>query len=300
MRHRKGFNHLSRTSAHRKAMMANMASSLILHKRIRTTTAKAKALRMYVEPLITKSKEDSTHSRRVVFSYLQDKNAVSELFREVSPKIMERPGGYTRILKIGNRLGDNADMCIIELVDYNENLLETQEAAKAKSTRRRRGKKKTADQVPTVDAVEETVTDSGPEEQAEKPVVEDVQTAGVVEENALPEEAQTEESAPVEATQESDVEEQETPEEPTVEASQTQDVKEEKTQTPDVKEEAPHESPDKKEVRAEAEKEVKTSDEPKSEVSSDTAEEKNSGSEKSSEKNASDDEGDPKAEKKDQ
>lgn len=163
MRHRKGFNHLSRTSAHRKAMMANMASSLILHKRIRTTTAKAKALRTYVEPLITKSKEDSTHSRRVVFSYLQDKNAVSELFREISPKIMERPGGYTRILKIGNRLGDNADMCIIELVDYNENLLETQEAAKTKSARRRRGKKKTADQAPAVEAAEETVVDQSEE-----------------------------------------------------------------------------------------------------------------------------------------
>ncbi len=141
MRHRKGFNHLGRTSSHRKAMLANMASSLILHKRIKTTTAKAKALRMYVEPLITKSKDDSTHSRRVVFSYLQDKNAVSELFREVSPKVAERPGGYTRILKIGNRLGDNAEMCFIELVDYNENMLEAK-AAKPKTARRRRGGKK--------------------------------------------------------------------------------------------------------------------------------------------------------------
>ena len=144
MRHRKGFNHLGRTSAHRKAMLANMATSLILHKRITTTTAKAKALRSYVEPLITKSKDDTTHSRRVVFSYLKNKFAVSELFREISPKIAERPGGYTRILKLGNRLGDNADMCIIELVDYNENLLETDDT-KGKSTRRRRGssKKKT-------------------------------------------------------------------------------------------------------------------------------------------------------------
>jgi len=145
MRHRKGFNHLGRSSAHRKAMLANMASSLIMHKRITTTTAKAKALRTYVEPLITKSKSDSTHSRRVVFSYLKDKHAVSELFREVSPKIMDRPGGYTRILKTGNRLGDNAEMCIIELVDYNANLLEATET-KTKSTRRRRGKKKTAEQ----------------------------------------------------------------------------------------------------------------------------------------------------------
>ena len=121
MRHRKSFNNLGRTASHRKAMLANMAASLILHKRISTTTAKAKELRTFVEPLITKSKVDSTHARRVVFSQLQDKEAVSELFREVSPKVVDRPGGYTRILKTGTRLGDNADMCIIELVDYNEN-----------------------------------------------------------------------------------------------------------------------------------------------------------------------------------
>lgn len=141
MRHSRVFNHLGRTSSHRKAMLANMASSLILHKRIATTTAKAKALRTFVEPLITKSKEDSTHSRRTVFSYLKDKTAVAELFREVSPKIGERPGGYTRILKTGNRIGDNADMCILELVDYNEAMLGG-EAAKTKSTRRRRSSKK--------------------------------------------------------------------------------------------------------------------------------------------------------------
>jgi large subunit ribosomal protein L17 len=122
-------------------MLANMATSLIIHKRITTTTAKAKALRTYVEPLITKSKEDSTHSRRVVFSYLKDKTAVAELFRDISPKIAERPGGYTRILKLGNRIGDNADMCIIELVDYNEAMLGG-EAAKTKTTRRRRATKK--------------------------------------------------------------------------------------------------------------------------------------------------------------
>ncbi len=141
MRHSKVINHLGRTSSHRKAMLSNMAASLILHKRITTTTAKAKALRTFVEPLITKSKEDSTHSRRVVFSYLKDKTAVAELFREVSPKIGERPGGYTRILKTGNRLGDNADMCILELVDYNEAMLGG-DAAKTKSTRRRRSSKK--------------------------------------------------------------------------------------------------------------------------------------------------------------
>lgn len=123
-------------------MLANMASSLILHKRINTTLAKAKALRMYVEPLITKAKDDTTHSRRVVFSYLQDKNAVTELFREVSGKIADRPGGYTRIIKLGSRLGDNADTAMIELVDYNENLLTEKSAKKAKTTRRRGGKKK--------------------------------------------------------------------------------------------------------------------------------------------------------------
>ncbi|MCA1756832.1 MAG: 50S ribosomal protein L17 [Bacteroidales bacterium] len=144
MRHKKGFNHLGRTSSHRKAMLSNMATSLIMHKRIATTTAKAKELRSYVEPLITKSKEDNTHSRRVVFGYLRNKYAVSELFREISPKVAERPGGYTRILKTGNRLGDNADMCIIELVDYNENML-PDTGAKSKSTRRRRGGKKKED-----------------------------------------------------------------------------------------------------------------------------------------------------------
>ena len=140
MRHSRVINHLGRTSSHRKAMLANMATSLILHKRITTTTAKAKALRTYVEPLITKSKEDSTHSRRMVFSYLKDKEAVSILFREISPKIAERPGGYTRILKTGKRLGDNADMCIIELVDYNEALLGG--GTTKTKTRRRRSRKK--------------------------------------------------------------------------------------------------------------------------------------------------------------
>lgn len=143
MRHSRVINHLGRTSSHRKAMLANMAASLIIHKRITTTTVKAKALRTYVEPLITKSKEDSTHSRRVVFSYLKDKSAVAELFREISPKVGERPGGYTRILKTGNRLGDNADMCILELVDYNEAMLGGAETGKTKTTRRRRSAKKT-------------------------------------------------------------------------------------------------------------------------------------------------------------
>ena len=141
MRHNKKFNHLGRTKAHRDALLSNMASSLILHKRIFTTLAKAKALRVYVEPLITKAKEDTTASRRVVFSYLQNKYAVTELFKEVAVKVGDRPGGYTRILKTGNRLGDNAKTCLIELVDYNENMLK--EKAEKKTTRTRRSKKST-------------------------------------------------------------------------------------------------------------------------------------------------------------
>ncbi len=139
MRHNKSFNHLSRKKAHRDALLANMTISLIRHKRIFTTLAKAKALRMYAEPLINRAKNDSMANRRLVFSYLQNKEAVTELFREISQKIAERPGGYTRILKTGNRLGDNAKTCFIELVDYNENML-TEKAAK-KSTRTRRSKK---------------------------------------------------------------------------------------------------------------------------------------------------------------
>ncbi len=140
MRHNKKFNHLGRTKSHREAMLSNMATSLIMHKRIFTTLAKAKALRMYVEPLINRAKDDTTNSRRVVFSQLQDKYAVTELFQEVAKKIADRPGGYTRILKTGNRLGDNAKMCFIELVDYNENMLK--EKVEQKSTRARRSKKK--------------------------------------------------------------------------------------------------------------------------------------------------------------
>ena len=141
MRHNKAINHLGRQSGHRKAMLANMASSLILHKRITTTVAKAKALRSYVEPLITKSKEDSTHSRRVVFSYLKDKNATAELFRTVAPKVADRPGGYTRVLHIGFRQGDAAEMALIELVDFNEAALANTKAAAKKTTRRSRAKK---------------------------------------------------------------------------------------------------------------------------------------------------------------
>ena len=140
MRHNKKFNHLGRTTSHRKAMLSNMAISLNRHKRIATTLAKAKALRVYVEPILTKSKDDSTNSRREVFSHLQNKEAVTELFRDIAVKIADRPGGYTRILRTGFRLGDNAEMCIIELVDYNENMLKEKTAKK--STRTRRSSKK--------------------------------------------------------------------------------------------------------------------------------------------------------------
>ena len=144
MRHNKKVNHLGRKSAHRQALLSNMASSLILHKRIFTTVAKAKALRVYVEPLITKAKEDSTHNRRVVFSYLENKEAITELFRNVIVKVGDRPGGYTRILRTGNRLGDNAEMCMMELVDYNENMLGAKETKK--KVRRSRKKAATTDE----------------------------------------------------------------------------------------------------------------------------------------------------------
>lgn len=160
MRHGKTHNHLGRTASHRAAMLSNMAASLILHKRIQTTTAKAKELRKYVEPLITKSKTDDTNSRRVVFSYLQNKEAVKELFGVVSEKVANRPGGYTRIIKLGNRLGDNADMCLIELVDFNETLLAaaaTDEKA-AKTRRSRRSSKKAVEA-----AAEETPATEAPE-----------------------------------------------------------------------------------------------------------------------------------------
>lgn len=141
MRHKKAINHLGRKDGHRKAMLANMASSLILHKRITTTVAKAKALKMYVEPLITKSKEDTTHSRRTVFSYIKDKEAVKELFSTVAPKIADRPGGYTRVLHVGFRQGDGADMALIELVDFNEAALASARKEEKKATRRSRAKK---------------------------------------------------------------------------------------------------------------------------------------------------------------
>ena len=159
MRHGKKINHLGRTSAHRHALLSNMAASLILHKRISTPVAKAKALRKYVEPLVTKSKDDSTANRRVVFSYLQNKEAVTELFRTVAPKVATRPGGYTRILKTGFRLGDNADMCVMELVDFNETYNYKGTAKAAKKSTRRGGKKKA-----TAEAAVETAPETASEE----------------------------------------------------------------------------------------------------------------------------------------
>lgn len=175
MRHGKKFNHLSRTAPHRRAMLSNMASSLILSKRITTTVAKAKALRKYVEPLLTRAKSDTTHSRRTVFSYLQDKQTVTMLFGEVAEKIANRPGGYTRIIKTGNRLGDNADMCIIELVDYNELMLKEAKPEKTKTRRSRRGGGSTAPAedsaveaaVVEAEVVEEEVTTEAAEETPE-------------------------------------------------------------------------------------------------------------------------------------
>ena len=163
MRHNKAINHLGRKSGHRKALLANMAASLILNKKITTTVAKAKALKTYVEPLITKSKDDSTHSRRVVFSYLKDKNAVAELFRTVAPKVADRPGGYTRVLHLGFRLGDAADMALIELVDFNEAALASAPKAAKKTTRRSRAKK--AEAAP--EAAPEVQQEQQPEQKAE-------------------------------------------------------------------------------------------------------------------------------------
>ena len=192
MRHGKKFNHLSRTASHRKAMLSNMASSLIQHKRITTTVAKAKALRKYVEPLITKAKDDTTHSRRVVFSYLQDKESVTTLFNEVAEKVATRPGGYTRIIKTNNRLGDNADMCIIELVDYNELLLEESKPKEAKKSRRsRRGGGKKAAAPAAVEATSEV---------EETPVVEDAVVEETVEAEVADESAEA--SAEAETTEE--------------------------------------------------------------------------------------------------
>jgi large subunit ribosomal protein L17 len=194
MRHGKKVNHLGRTDSHRKAMLGNMASSLILHKRITTTLAKAKALRVYVEPIITKSKDDTTHSRRTVFSYLQDKDAVSILFREVAEKVANRPGGYTRIVKMENRLGDNAEMALIELVDYNT--VYTREGGKVekKGTRRRGGKGK-GTTAPVAKAATAEVTPADEAVVIEEPKAEAPVAETVVEETPAAEATETPEAS---------------------------------------------------------------------------------------------------------
>jgi large subunit ribosomal protein L17 len=208
MRHGKKFNHLSRTSAHRKAMLANMACSLIEHKRIQTTLAKAKALRVYIEPLITKSKQDTTHSRRTVFSYLKQKEAITELFSDIATKIADRPGGYTRILKLSNRLGDNAQMAYIELVDYNQDYTTDKPTHK----KARRTKKKTVEAAASL--VEEAVVVEE-EVKAEETVVEEEVKAEetVVEEEVKAEETPVvEEAIEVAPAPEENTEEDDTPE----------------------------------------------------------------------------------------
>jgi large subunit ribosomal protein L17 len=211
MRHGKKFNHLGRTASHRAALLSNMASSLILHKRIQTTVAKAKELRKYVEPMITKSKTDSTNNRRVVFSYLQNKDAIKELFSIVSEKVANRPGGYTRIIKLGNRLGDNAEICFIELVDFNETMLAASAEKAGKTRRSRRGG--------AAKATEATA----PVAAAEAPsaeVVEEAPAAEVVAEEAAPEVAEVE--APAEVVVEEttpEVAEETAPEAPATEES---------------------------------------------------------------------------------
>jgi len=204
MRHNKKFNHLGRTHSHRHAMLSNMATSLIMHKRIVTTVAKAKALRVYVEPLITKSKEDTTASRRVVFSYLQNKYAVTELFGTVAQKVADRPGGYTRILKTGNRLGDNASMCFIELVDFNENMLK--DAAAKKTTRTRRSKKAAAD-APVAEKAPKAKKEAAPKVEVPAPV----EPEAVVEAAAVEVAPEVVEEAPAVEEPEAPAENTETP-----------------------------------------------------------------------------------------
>ena len=217
MRHGKKFNHLGRKTAHRKAMLSNMACSLIEHKRIKTTVAKAKALRKFVEPLITKSKTDTTHSRRIVFSHLRQKEVVTELFGDVASKVATRNGGYTRILRTGNRLGDNAEMCFIELVDYNETYVTDKPKKKAKSTRRSGGAKKASSTTPAVEeavVVEETTS--------EETVVEETKTEEVVAETIEAPAAEVVAEEKAEATEEtSEVKEEETKEENNAEDNET-------------------------------------------------------------------------------
>ncbi len=233
MRHKKKFNHLSRKRGHRHAMLSNMAASLIFHKRIKTTTAKAKALKIYVEPLITKAKEDTTHSRRQVFSYLQDKEATSELFRDVAEKVADRPGGYTRIIKLGNRLGDNADICIMELVDYNETML-AEKAAATKSSRRRRGGKKKSQDTETAAKAGQQTTAPVTEKAVEEEVAEEVKGEEAAAEEVVEEQAEVVSEAPSEETPEAEEKKEDKPKEDT---APEEPVKDESNEKSDDKEE---------------------------------------------------------------
>jgi large subunit ribosomal protein L17 len=259
MRHRKKINHLGRKSAHRQETLSSMATALILHKRINTTVAKAKALRVYVEPLITKSKVDSTHSRRTVFGYLGNKHAVSELFREVAQKVAGRPGGYTRILKTGFRKGDSAEMCFIELVDYNTNMLVTEEETSQKTTRRGGRRRKTgAESVPgqtktvpdtvktdesvAADSVAESATDELSDEVANE------QTADIVVEPPTAQEVDDEPIA--EVTDKPQAEVTATPAVDSVEESTEDQVEDsDALQEPDKKSDTQEESDDKQEKK---------------------------------------------------
>ena len=254
MRHGKKFNHLGRKAPHRKAMLSNMASSLIQNKRITTTVAKAKALRKYIEPIITRSKEDTTHSRRMVFSYLQDKESTKELFSAVAEKVSERPGGYTRIIKTGTRLGDNAEMCIIELVDFNTHLVK--EPKKAKTRRSRRGGSKPAAPAPETKAAEakaevkeEAAVETKAEEVAEAKAEEAVEAkAEKPEEKAAEVEAPAKEEAKAEAPKEEAKAE-------ATEETPAEEKAEEKKEEP--KAEAPEEKADDKAQNEEEEEEKK-------------------------------------------
>jgi large subunit ribosomal protein L17 len=228
MRHGKKNNSLSRTSAHRKAMLSNMACSVIEHKRINTTVAKAKALRVYLEPLLTKAKTDSTHSRRVVFSYLQSKDAITELFREVAPKIADRPGGYLRIIRTGTRLGDNAEMCMLELVDFND--LMTKEPAEKKTRRSRRGAGSTAADAKT------TATEGGAKEESTKEEKPKAKKEEPKAKKAAPKKAETKKEEPKAETKK-ETPKKETPkkEEPKAEAKKETPKKEDKKDDKEAK-----------------------------------------------------------------
>ena len=249
MRHGKKINHLSRTASHRKALMSNLANELIAHKRITTTLAKAKSLRKYVEPLITKSKDDSTHSRRVVFSYLNNKESIQELFSEISERVGDRPGGYTRIIKLGQRQGDAAEMAMIELVDFNDTYT-TSDGAKAGKKRRRRrkgsGSASAAPAAPVAQDATPEVEESAAEEAAvEEAVTEEAPVEEAATEEAPAEEAATEE-APVEeaATKEAPAEEAATEEAPAEEAAAEEaPVEETATEEAPVEEAATEEAP---------------------------------------------------------